>query len=658
MGRSGLVLTGLAVGDRLLLQTGQAIAAPVGRKWALLIGVNQYPEPSLKGCLTDLDLQRELLIHRCGFQAGNVTTLADGQATFSAIVAAFNQLTQQVQTGDRVVIHFSGFGRLGAIGEAELLLADTQALPESQLVDWLQQLPTDQITTVLDTSFVYPGDPRQGNLRHRSRPAAAFVSAIAPPIYPGVVLTASDRDQLATELDQTGWSAGQFTAAWVQTLWQALPGTTLQVSLGHTRPELKGQTPGLAGKQSRDSAIAPFYTPLETARSVGAVTGINLDTQTADLWLAGVRPSVLEALLPGSHLVAQDAAGDRRSLEVTERSGLRAKAHWVGASPAVGQLLQEQIRVVSRNLDLTVALDSSLTKIERVDAVSALSTLSHVNSIAAGEGSADYLLAKVQEPAQIAALPNAPISELITPAGYGLFSTGKAAIPNTTGEAGEAVKIAVKRLTPTLQTLRAQKLLRSTENRSASELALQATLEMVIPKPQTLFQQSTAAATPKPSNSQPANRTVPIPVSVGQHLRYQIRNLTANPLFWLLISWDDRRNTTLILPSDPTLAQIASGTTQALASSPTNTEWVVRHPIGQIQTYLLFSTAPFSQTQTLLPKDAESFLHPIDKPLNLVQAILQDLQQASPSAQALATPETIALDHQTWATLSFLYQVV
>ncbi len=42
---------------------GRAIAQNTPRKLALLVGVNDYPSPisDLRGCLTDVDLQYELL---------------------------------------------------------------------------------------------------------------------------------------------------------------------------------------------------------------------------------------------------------------------------------------------------------------------------------------------------------------------------------------------------------------------------------------------------------------------------------------------------------------------------------------------------------------------------------------------------------------------
>jgi hypothetical protein len=67
----------------------------------------------------------------------------------------------------------------------------------------------------------------------------------------------------------------------------------------------------------------------------------------------------------------------------------------------VGQLVQEAIRVLPRNLGLTVALDVHLERIERVDATSAFANIPSVSSVVvAGEQPADYLFGKVQEEAR------------------------------------------------------------------------------------------------------------------------------------------------------------------------------------------------------------------------------------------------------------------
>ncbi len=94
-----------------------------GRKLALLVGVNAYPGkiPSLNGCLTDVEMQWELLVHRFGFNPKDILVVADQQLavtnyepqkpTRDNILNAFKtHLIDQAKPGDVVVFHFSGHG--------------------------------------------------------------------------------------------------------------------------------------------------------------------------------------------------------------------------------------------------------------------------------------------------------------------------------------------------------------------------------------------------------------------------------------------------------------------------------------------------------------------------------------------------------------------
>jgi len=89
-----------------------------GRKLALLVGINQYPEgiSDLNGCLTDVELQRELLVHRYGFNSKDILIVSDAETLKldrATILDAFQtHLIDQAKSGDVVVFHFSGHGSL------------------------------------------------------------------------------------------------------------------------------------------------------------------------------------------------------------------------------------------------------------------------------------------------------------------------------------------------------------------------------------------------------------------------------------------------------------------------------------------------------------------------------------------------------------------
>ncbi len=90
---------------------GRALAQATPRKVALLIGINDYTRNSLGGAVNDVELQKQLLIHRFGFNPADVHTLKNEQASRRDILGAFNEyLYEPAQSGDVIVFHFSGHG--------------------------------------------------------------------------------------------------------------------------------------------------------------------------------------------------------------------------------------------------------------------------------------------------------------------------------------------------------------------------------------------------------------------------------------------------------------------------------------------------------------------------------------------------------------------
>ncbi|NES87670.1 MAG: caspase family protein, partial [Moorea sp. SIO2B7] len=180
----GLSETGLLTLDNLpwLKRYYQTLAQPTSRKLALLVGINKYPQnTNLNGCLTDIELQKELLIHRFGFNPRDILILRDQQATREDIETAFvEHLMGQVTAGDIVVFHFSGYGNQVNIPQSvedesepeqprfrlmNSLVPVDGILPTGRLPaanDLLEEtlfllgrsLATDKLTMVLDTSYI------------------------------------------------------------------------------------------------------------------------------------------------------------------------------------------------------------------------------------------------------------------------------------------------------------------------------------------------------------------------------------------------------------------------------------------------------------------------------------------------------------------------
>ncbi len=103
--------------DRVLAQ------GKPGRKLALLVGINGYADSigKLYGCLNDVELQWELLVHRYGFHPDDIRVLSDQkpgcidytplQPTRKNIIQAYEQhLIAQAMADSTIVFFYSGHG--------------------------------------------------------------------------------------------------------------------------------------------------------------------------------------------------------------------------------------------------------------------------------------------------------------------------------------------------------------------------------------------------------------------------------------------------------------------------------------------------------------------------------------------------------------------
>lgn len=189
---------------------GQVLAQSNPRKLALLVGVNAYPNgiPSLKGCLTDVRMQYELLVHRFGFKPEDIVIVSDnsdelptnriwGTPNRLNILTAFEEhLIKQAKAGDIVVFHFSGHGSLVFDREAiepfapfngTMMPTDARTSPsEADAQDIMGKtlfllasaLQTDNVTTILDSCF--SGGGIRGGLVYRAFEPRLPVGAATP----------------------------------------------------------------------------------------------------------------------------------------------------------------------------------------------------------------------------------------------------------------------------------------------------------------------------------------------------------------------------------------------------------------------------------------------------------------------------------------------
>jgi hypothetical protein len=83
-------------------------------KWALLIGINRYPNfaprGQLTGCVNDVEVMRQVLVNSFNFPEDHIAVLTDEQASREGILGAMRALVQRVGQDDIVVFHYSGHG--------------------------------------------------------------------------------------------------------------------------------------------------------------------------------------------------------------------------------------------------------------------------------------------------------------------------------------------------------------------------------------------------------------------------------------------------------------------------------------------------------------------------------------------------------------------
>jgi hypothetical protein len=714
------------------------------------VGINQYPRiASLGGCLTDVELQRELLIHRFGFLPQDILALTNKEATRQNIETAFwEHLTQQAVAGDVVLFHFSGYGSridLDSVANPNkdapwrvstgsklktnsLVPVDgilyhkgvpvVNNLLEKTLLLLLRSLPTDRVTTVLDTSYADALEGLQGNLRIRSLPEftieqpseeeLAFQQQLMEKLklsptdlerqsMPGVVLAASAPNCPATEAAWGGFSAGLFTYALTQYLWQATSPTTVQIGFNRAAESVeqlagKDQQPQLSGQRSQqESLLAYDLNPVPSSGADGVAIAVEDSSKTAVLWLAGLPTrlvayygvnSIVEAIDPTSSDVQP------LQLQIRSREGLTARARVLGVPTPenpelqVGQLVREYIRVLPRQVGLTIALDASLDRIERVDATSALGNIPLVASVvAAGEQPADYLFGKVKREGEREGERErgregeflTPNSEFRTPnsvGGYGLFSPNGDLIADTVGEPTEAIKSAVNRLSPKLQKLLAAKLWRLSGNETSSRLGVKAALETGGPIAQVSIEKETTRApfnTQKLANNPAGKRLLSgegIPsLLAGDRVQYRIENYSDRPLYLMLFALDSNGNVfTIYAPKSSQLEELKILPDKNLTWPQPNTanELKIQSFPGIAQTYLICSSEPFTNAIAAMGNQIQQpGAIELVNPLEVAQAVLQDLHQASGIAPETigAAADTYTLNVNNWVTFNFNYQV-
>ncbi len=133
---------------------------------ALIMGINNYKLVShLQGCINDTETMNELLVDVFNFPSGNIRVLRNDQVVKSEVLRQLDWLFQDVNRGDRVVVHFSGHGsyvedkdgdepdgRDELIALHDMDFADPETyLTDDEIKEWTRTKPEGvRLTVVLD----------------------------------------------------------------------------------------------------------------------------------------------------------------------------------------------------------------------------------------------------------------------------------------------------------------------------------------------------------------------------------------------------------------------------------------------------------------------------------------------------------------------------
>ncbi|MEM6253882.1 MAG: caspase family protein [Cyanobacteria bacterium P01_D01_bin.156] len=504
-------------------QYGAVLAQPTHRKLALLVGVNEYPNSSrftpLRGCTTDVELQRELLIHRFGFAPSDIVVLSDAvqqKPTRSNILTAFEEhLIKQTKPGDVVVFHFSGHGFQvsepnspdGDSFNSTFVPGDSQE--NGDVVDDIMgrtlflltsALQTDHVSVVLDSC--YAGGGTRGNVRVRSGGdgnlylpssteleyqskwlkklqvnVATLQQRRRASVAKGVVLAAAQTEQEAVDVGFDGFYAGAFTYLLTQYLWQqtdSSQGTVVRIT--RDMKDLSGQVPLLDAQSDQAQSDIYFVSEQNQIPPAEAVV-TRVDGDEATVWLGGIDHESITTFNRGAKFTPAGFE-DIGEVELVSRQGMRGVVKLPTAVPE-GTLLQEFSRVVSPDLQLRIGIDPSLklyTKQiqQRLGAIARIVGIPHQDGNVPYEKEVHYILSRMtndylQRFASDAA-PNAGtiglVSQSIDEWIPGSFSR----------EPNESVIDAIARLTPKLQSLLAARLIKSLLKASAARLNVEASI--------------------------------------------------------------------------------------------------------------------------------------------------------------------------------------
>ena len=550
-------------GDRY----AQVLAQNTPRKLALLVGINQYSAPitPLEGCVTDVKLQQELLIHRFGFNPKDILTLTDQKATRRGILTAFEEhLINQAKPGDVVVFHFSGHGSRvidpnqdQPDGFNSTLVPVDRKLPEGYPITGgvvsdimghtlfllMSALKTENVTVVLDCC--HSGGGTRGNLRVRSlsggedlKPSSVelnyqkqwlgrldlspekFIELRKKGVAKGVVIASAKRDEYAADMNFSDFHAGAFTYALTQYLWQQTNNQSINnaiVNVGRSTAALayqqgNYQNPQVESNLTQENTNTPIYfTPQQAISAEAVITKV--ENNQVQLWLGGLDSQTLEAFKKGAIFTALDSQGRQLGLvKLESRQGLIGQGKLLSTKQNLqlqpGTLLQERIRSIPNNLTLKIGIDQSFDNNITQQAIKSLQALVRIEPKQLGTSEVQYIFGRMTQ-AKYEELQKNRVKNLPQVGSLGLFLPSQDAIlPACFGKNKETVQEAITRLKPKFKSLLAARIIKQVLGNTNSS-RLNVTVSMNIANSQKIIAETFAIRGVKKVTVD-SNKTVPV----------------------------------------------------------------------------------------------------------------------------------------------------
>jgi len=675
------------------------------RRLALLVGINNYPSnsqiPPLKGCLTDLELQRNLLIYHFGFNPQDILVLTDSQATRQGILTAFEEhLIKQAKPNDVVVFHYSGHGSQVADSDRDFpdglnstIVPFDSSRPAGNVGGIVQDitgrtlfllmsaLKTENVTFVLDCC--HSGGAKRGNLQVRAikggqefQPSpeeiayqqqwlsrlnltpAEFKQQRRKGVAKGVVITATNRDQLAADYRFNGFSAGVFTYLMTQYLWQENSQQPLikilpNITRNTNQISFTMQTPEYEVKLGSSNEKKPIYFLNKVANAAEAVV-TKIEGELVEMWLGGIDSESLAAFEKAANFVVVDASNKTiGEIQLESRQGLVGRGKLVNKASAVtiqlGAFCLETMRGIPNNLSLKVGVESSLNKDIQI-AFNALSVLPRITALPLQNEEVHCILGRMTEAYYQQWQSSKNSASLPKIGSLGLFSVGGEVINGSFGAATETVTDAINRLQPKFRALLAIRIVKMSLNTNSSRLNVTANLRKANENNLLIGQVfPTRGAKGKlanttnisPSNSTSASTKIPLNTPV----ELQIINNETRDIFVSVLVINSLGEMTVIFPNQWSApgdaARLSAGETLLFPDANKDKfSLQTQEPLGMTEVLIITSITPLRKALKTLQAIAQNRSQQsgpiaVSTPIEVIENLLEDLGESSASSNKL-----------------------